>query len=88
MWQLEWTKQAQKKLNKLGVPVKKRILIYLDETIEQCSHPTQRGEPMTENKAGLWRYRVGDYRIICKIEDHRLMIIVLNVGHRKDVYKD
>ena len=63
----------------------KRIVTYLRE-IEHLDDPKQRGKELTGNLAGLWRYRVGDYRVICDIANERVTVYVLRVGHRKQIY--
>lgn len=87
MWHVEWAKQAQKKFNKLEDIIQDKILEFLENTLEKYAHPTQRGEPLSGDQSGLWRYRVGDYRIVCLIQDEKLMITVINVGHRRDIYQ-
>ena len=59
---------------------------WMRKNLEGCSNPRQRGKGLTANRSGQWRYRVGDYRIIAKIEDDRVLILVLEVGHRSEVY--
>ena len=53
----------------------------------EAEHPTLRGKPLTANLAGLWRYRVGDYRVICDIQDGELVVLVLQIGRRREVYR-
>lgn len=64
----------------------KRIIFFL-RTKETCHNPRQQGKALRGDKAELWRYRVGDYRIICQIEDEVVTVLVLGVGHRKEVYR-
>lgn len=59
---------------------------YLEERVLVDRNPYQFGKPLKGNKLGLWRYRVGDYRILCQIEENRLVVLVVAVGHRKDIY--
>lgn len=87
VWTVEIGDFAESQLIKLDRPVRDRILTYLGERIEGCKNPRHFGEPLKANKAGLWRYRVGDYRIICEIQDERLVVVAIAVGHRRDVYK-
>lgn len=79
------SKAAQKQVAKLDKPIQKRIVEYL-EGIEKLDNPRSEGKALTGNLAGKWRYRVGDYRIICEIIDKELIISVIQVGHRKEVY--
>ena len=60
---------------------------YLNRLLVEAEHPTLRGKPLTANLAGLWRYRVGDYRLICDIQDGELVVLVLLIGHRREVYR-
>lgn len=72
-------------MGKLDKPIAKRIISYLYE-IEILENPRSRGKGLTSNLAGLWRYRVGDYRIICDIQDDKIIITVLRIAHRKEIY--
>ena len=67
--------------------VAKRILDYMDERIAPASDPRSYGKPLTGPLGNLWRYRVGDFRVICSIEDEVLLILVVEIGDRKDVYR-
>ncbi len=60
---------------------------FLRERIRLAENPRQWGKPLDGDKVGLWRYRVGDYRLICDIQDERITVLVIRVGHRKDVYR-
>lgn len=88
---MSWTVQiddyAGDQLQKLDKPVRVRILNYLDDRIQGCKNPRHFGEPLKGNKTGFWRYRVGDYRIICEIQDEHLVVLALTVGHRKKIYE-
>lgn len=86
-WTVEVGDVAERQLRKLDRPVQKRILDWLDERLEGCKNPRHFGEPLRGEMAGLWRYRIGDYRIICEIQDERLVVLALAVGHRREVYK-
>ena len=65
--------------------MQKRILDYMDE-VALLENPRSRGKALVENMRGLWRYRVGDYRVICEIQEARIIISVLKIGHRKNIY--
>ncbi len=80
-----YSEKAEKLLSKLDKNIQKKIKKYLDE-ISKLENPKSRGKGLVGNLSGFWRYRVGDYRIICKIEDDKLIITVVEVGHRKDIY--
>lgn len=77
--------KPRKQLAKLDNSVKKRILDYMDE-IANLSDPRSKGKMLVGNLKGFWRYRVGDYRLICRIHDEELEILVVEVGHRKEIY--
>ncbi|MEJ0061906.1 MAG: type II toxin-antitoxin system RelE/ParE family toxin [Alphaproteobacteria bacterium] len=87
MWTVEWDESARKEFRKLDHTAQQRIIKYLEERIASRESPRRFGEGLTADKAGLWRYRVGDYRIVCKIEDRRLIVLVLRIGHRREVYE-
>ena len=82
---IEYTETARKQLKKLNKTMQKRILDYMDE-VGQLENPRSRGKALVENMRGLWRYRVGDYRVICEIQDSKIIISVLKIGHRKNIY--
>ena len=86
-WKIELSSMARKQLHALDRPVQKKIVDYLAERIEGCKSPRHFGEALSANRAGLWRYRVGDYRIICEIQDDKVIVLVLTIGHRREVYK-
>jgi mRNA interferase RelE/StbE len=86
-WTVEFQEQAIEDLEQLDKPVQRRILRYFSERIENSNDPKQFGKPLTGDKKGLWRYRIGDYRAICVMGDHKLIVLVLAVGHRRKVYQ-
>ncbi|MGH9578067.1 MAG: type II toxin-antitoxin system RelE family toxin [Terriglobales bacterium] len=86
-WTVEIADFAERQLRKLDRPVRDRILDYLHERIEGCKNPRHFGEPLKGGRAGLWRYRVGDYRIICELRDEILVVLALSVGHRREIYR-
>lgn len=73
-------------MRKLDRPTAGRVLDELEE-IAKLDDPRSRGKALTGNLAGLWRYRVGDYRVVCDIEDGVLVILVVDVAHRREVYR-
>ena len=87
-WNVDFLETAKKQLRQLDRQWQSAILDYMEDEIAPLSDPRSRGKSLTSNKRGLWRYRVGDYRVICKIEDDKLLILVLNVGHRRKIYKN
>jgi len=86
-WKINWADEARKELRKLDKAAQSNILKYLRERIAQSGHPSDFGKPLRHEKYGFWRYRVGDYRIVCQIKDEELTVLILRVGHRKDVYQ-
>jgi len=86
-WTIEWDDRARKDLRKLDVAIQKKILAYLRMRVTQAKDPRIFGHGLTGNRAGLWRFRVEDYRLICKIEHHILIVFVVRVGHRKEIYE-
>ena len=86
-WTVEFLESASRSLAKLGREDQRRILKFVRERLEGEENPRRIGKPMQGNHAGRWRYRVGDYRLICNIEDGQLLVLVLAVGHRSAVYR-
>lgn len=86
-WTVEISAFAQKQLGKLDKPVAERILDWLDDRVEGCKNPRHFGEPLSGAMAGLWRYRIGDFRVICEILDQRLVVLALSIGHRREIYR-
>ena len=82
---LEFSEAARKAFKKIDKTMQKRIKEYLDEVL-QLENPRSRGKALTGNLVNLWRYRVGDYRIICDIQDEKILITVLRLDHRKEIY--
>lgn len=85
-WRIDFTRNADKAMRKLDKGVAARVFDELDE-IAKLEDPRSRGKALTGNLSGVWRYRVGDYRILCDINDGRLVILVVDVAHRREVYK-
>ena len=81
-----FTKASKKQLKKLDSSISKRILDYLEQ-LELLDDPRSRGKALTSNLAGLWRYRVGDYRIFCRIYDDKLVITVIEIAHCSTIYR-
>ena len=80
--------EADRQLDKLDPQVAKRILKFLNQRVRTLDNPRSIGEALRGSKLGeFWKYRVGDYRLICSIEDRRVLILVLRIGHRREVYE-
>ena len=87
VWTIEFDDAAAKELRTLDHQAQRQILRYLRERIATDEDPRRFGKPLSRELAGLWRYRVGNDRLVCSIEDDRLVVLVLRVAHRKDVYE-
>lgn len=85
-WAVEFDARAARELRKLDRQVQREILGYFRERIATDEAPRRFGKSLSRELTGLWRYRVGDYRMICNIEDDKLVVLVVRVSHRKDVY--
>lgn len=87
-WRIELGRDAEKALDKLDRPVAQRILRFLYERVAPLDDPRSIGEALKGSQLGeFWKYRVGDYRIISRIEDCELCILVVRIGNRRDVYR-
>jgi mRNA interferase RelE/StbE len=86
-WTVEWDEQAIKDAQKLGHAERSRIGRFLRERVATDQDPRRMGKRLHGAKTGLWRYRVGDHRIICRVEDQRMVVLVLAVGHRSEIYE-
>lgn len=82
-----YTKEALKNLKKLDKHSKNLIVGWIEKNLIDCENPRINGKALVENRSGQWRYRVGDYRLIAEISDETITILILNVGHRKNIYK-
>ena len=88
VWKIEFDPSAQRELDKLDSQQAKRILKFLLERVAKQSNPRNLGEALTGSRYGdLWKYRVGDYRIISHISDKEILILVVKIGNRRDVYR-
>ena len=86
-WVYRFDERALKELRKLGRQTQLEIIAYLDERVAGDADPRRFGKGLKADLAGLWRYRVGDYRILCQIRDGELLVLVVAVGHRREVYE-
>ena len=85
-YSVEYTAGAIKQLRKLDGYTRKLILSWIEKNLVGCADPRQHGKGLTANRSGQWRYRVGDYRILAEIQEDKVVILVLNVGHRREIY--
>jgi mRNA interferase RelE/StbE len=86
-WRVEFDRAAVRDLRKLGLEAERRVLRFLRERITGSDDPRRLGQALTGDRKGLWRYRVGDYRIVAAIEDNRFVVLVVTIGHRREVYR-
>ena len=80
------TNRAKKQLSKLDKYTAKLISSWIYKNLVDCEDPRKSGKGLTANHSGQWRYRIGDYRLICEIQDDELIILALSIGHRRDIY--
>lgn len=78
--------EAKKQLKKLDKHVASLIIGWIEKNLEGTTNPRQHGKGLTSNRSGQWLYRIGDYRLICDIQDEEITILVLEVGHRRSIY--
>jgi mRNA interferase RelE/StbE len=87
VWRVEFDRAAARDLRKFGLDAERRVLRYLRERVAGAQDPRRLGHALTGDRKGLWRYRVGDYRIVAATEDDRFVVLVVTVGHRREVYR-
>lgn len=87
-YHVETTPKFDREFKKLDRYTQKMLAAWIDKNLEGCLNPRVHGKALTANRAGQWRYRIGDYRIICSIEDNALVILALSVGHRREIYEN
>lgn len=87
MWRLLFSKRVDKQLAKLDPGVRKVIVTWLLKNLDKCDDPRRHGKPLVGDKAGIWRYRIGDYRVLCEINDDSLTVLAIEVGHRRAIYR-
>ena len=88
MYHVVFTNEARKELKKLDKYTALLLIAWVRKNLEGCSDPRQHGKSLTANRGGQWRYRVGDYRLVAEINDDTIAILILTVGHRRDVYEN
>ena len=86
VWRVEFDRRAAKELRKLGANAYRIVLSYLRNEIATAGDPRRFGKPLGADKKGLWRYRIGDYRMLARIEDGSFVVLIVRVGHRSYVY--
>ena len=86
-WTVRLSETALKTLEKINKPEQLRIRQFIKDNLANLDNPRSMGKALQGNLKGLWRYRVGNYRLVCQIYISELIVMVLEIGHRKDVYK-
>jgi mRNA interferase RelE/StbE len=86
-WKIDITQEAKGELKKLGASEAQRILKFLYKRLQNRENPREIGESLKGNLRDYWRYRVGDYRILCRLEDKIVTVFVIHIAHRREVYK-
>ncbi len=84
MYQVETTARFDRDFKKLDRYTQRMIKAWIDKNLVDCADPRTQGKALTANHSGQWRYRIGDYRLLCIIEEHKLVITALNIGHRRE----
>ena len=86
-YEVELSERFKKEFRKLDKYTQKMIRAWINKNLVDTENPRLHGKGLTANRSGQWRYRIGDYRLICNINDNKLIILALSVGHRRDVYE-
>lgn len=87
-YQVLTTERFEREFRKMDRYTQRMLKAWIDKNLVGCEDPRQHGKALVANRSGQWRYRIGDYRLICAIEDERLVILALSVGHRREVYSN
>lgn len=85
-WGYKISEKALKQLKKLGPAPAKKIIAFLDHRLSGCDDPRKFGKALKGDLGEFWRYRVDDLRVICKLQDEELIVLIVRVGHRRDIY--
>lgn len=86
IYNIEYSDRAIKQIKKLDKQTQFLIKSWIDKNLIGTSNPRQHGKGLTSNRSGQWRYRVGNYRILADIQDYKVVVLVLEIGHRKNIY--
>lgn len=87
MYSVEYASQAVRELKKMDKSIQRVLLAWIEKNLVGCDDPRNQGKALKANQKGVWRYRVGEYRILVEIDDDKIIIILLHIGHRKEIYK-
>ncbi len=82
-----FSKRARKELENLDKYTQKMIVNWIEKNLDGCEDPHAHGKALTGDLKGIWRYRIGDYRLLCDINESELVILALSIGHRREVYR-
>ncbi len=85
-YSVDYTSKAAKQLDKLDMPVRKRLQGWIRKYLKDCENPRAYGKALKGKFQGLWRYAIGDYRLIADIQDNKIIIVITEVGHRSSIY--
>lgn len=86
-WHMEFTHKAETQLEKMDKAQSRIIVAWLEKNIEGCENPRAFGKGLVENHSGEWRYRIGNIRVLCEIQDDRLIVLAFNIEHRRTAYR-
>lgn len=86
-WKIKYLQSIQKEVRKIDKAAQNKIRSYLEEKVAKMEDPREIGKALKGNLGELWRYRIGDYRAICEIQDKEITVLVVHIGHRKNIYK-
>lgn len=87
MWRLVFSKRAEKQLSKTDAGMRRIIVAWLLKNVDGSDDPRAHDKGLTGNLSGAWRYRIGDYRVLCDIRDDELVVLALEIGHRREAHK-
>jgi mRNA interferase RelE/StbE len=85
MYRVQWSERAVRQLDRLDRSIARAIVRYIADRVEGAAHPRSLGRPLRGER--LWRYRVGDYRLLCEIQDDVMVVLVVELGHRREIYR-
>lgn len=87
MWSLAFSKKAEKQLSKMDAGVRRVIITWLLKNVDGCEDPRVHGKGLVGDRSGEWRYRIGNYRVLCEIRDDDLVVLAIEIGHRREIYR-
>ena len=86
-YRIETTERFDREFRKLDRYTQRMVKAWIDRNISETDNPRQHGKGLSADRRGQWRYRIGDYRLLCEIQDDRLVILALTIGHRREIYR-